>query len=128
MSTQRKWALPALFSMKCPVCLEGFVFVNKGIFPLQNLVKLKPNCDVCHQKLISESNNGGGINYALTVIVLFLNLIWYYPIFGITYKDDSIYYFLTTSAIIAIILQPWLMRISRVIYLYLYLKTGGKDQ
>ncbi|MEO6831473.1 MAG: DUF983 domain-containing protein, partial [Chitinophagaceae bacterium] len=66
-------------------------------------------------------NNGGGINYALTMILFFLNLLWYWPIFGLSYMDDSVYYFLVASSVVVILLQPWLMRLSRMIYLYLFI-------
>ena len=72
--------------------------------------------------MLFESNNGGGINYALTVILFFLNLAWYWPIFGLSYKDNSVYYYLITSILVVIAAQPWLMRISKVVYLYIYLE------
>ena len=125
MSSDRKpFVLISLFQAKCPSCRKGKVFVNKSVFPLGQLVKLKPNCEVCGQKLISEQNNGGGINYALTVMLFFLNLLWYWPIFGISYKDHSVETYLVTSIVIVVLLQPWLMRISRVIYLYFYIPYG----
>jgi hypothetical protein len=73
----------------------------------------------------SESNNGAGINYALTVILMFLNLIWYWPIFGLSYMDNSVFYFLAVSITLVVLLQPWLMRLSRMIYLYLYVSSGS---
>jgi len=121
---RRPMLLPSLFGMKCPNCRIGFVFQHKYIFPLSKTVALKENCEVCGQKLVAERNNGGGINYALTVVIFFLNLVWYWPIFGMSYEDDSIYYYLTTSIIVVVLLQPWLMRISRMLYLYLYIMFG----
>ena len=85
---------------------------------------MKPKCEVCGQKLVSESNNGGGINYALTVALFFLNLLWYWPIFGLSYKDNSVYYYLASSITVVVILQPWLMRISRMLYLYMFVSFG----
>ena len=55
-------------------------------------------------------------------MIFFLNILWYYPIFGLSYKDYSFYYFLATTTAVVIILQPWLMRLSRIIYLYIYVK------
>jgi len=72
----------------------------------------------------SESNNGGGINYALTMVLFFLNLVWYWPIFGLSYKDNSVFYFLGASLGVVILAQPYLMRLSRMIYLYLYVGFG----
>jgi hypothetical protein len=112
--------LPAIFSLKCPNCRSSVVFKNKDIFPLRELVVLKERCDLCGQVLQSERNNGGGINYALTCMLFILNLAWYWPIFGITYTDNSMYYFLVVSTLVVILVQPFLMRLSRVIYLYLW--------
>jgi hypothetical protein len=97
------------------------MFLQKGIFPLKNLLKMNSNCPHCGQKLKGESNNGPGINYALTTILLFLNIVWYYPIFGMSYKDNSIFYFLGASVLVVLLLQPFLMRLSRVLYLYILL-------
>jgi uncharacterized protein (DUF983 family) len=110
-----------IIGMKCPECRTGQLFANKSIFPLKEILKMNETCPNCHQKLKTESNNGPGINYALTVILLFLNIFWYYPIFGLSYKDNSIFYFLAASTLVVILLQPFLMRISRVLYLYILL-------
>ncbi len=113
--------LPSLLANKCPNCREGAVFEQKGIFPLSRLLRIHPRCPHCGQKLLHERNNGAGINYALTVMLTFLNLVWYWPIFGLSYRDNSVYYFLATSITIVLLLQPWLMRLSRMIYLYLFI-------
>ena len=124
-STSKKPMLvPALFSMKCPSCRQSTVFVNKSIFPLSKCLALKDECEVCGEKMKSESNNGGGINYALSMVLFFLNLLWYWPIFGLSYKDNSVYYYLGSSTLVVILLQPYLMRLSRMFYLYLYVGFG----
>lgn len=125
MSAEKKPAmLPAMLAMKCPSCRKGFVYKNKSYVPLGKCLELKEECEVCGQKLISERNNGGGINYALTAALIFLNLCWYWPIFGLRYDDNSVVYYLITSVSIALIMQPFLMRLSRMIYLYLYVAFG----
>jgi len=121
---QKPMLLPALLTMKCPSCRKSTVFLNKSLFPLGKCLALKDECEVCGQRMKSESNNGGGINYALSMVLFFLNLCWYWPIFGLSYQDNSVYYYLITSTIVVILLQPWLMRISRMLYLYLYVSFG----
>lgn len=123
--SKRPNLLVALLTMKCPSCRKTHVFVHKSIFPLGELVLLKDECEVCGQKMKSEKNNGGGINYALTVLLFFLNLCWYWPIFGLSYKDDSVVHYLITSIIVVLLAQPYLMRLSRMIYLYLYVGFGN---
>lgn len=122
---KRPGLLAALFTMKCPSCRRETVFVNKSMFPLGKLVELKDECGVCGQRFKSERNNGGGINYALTVLLFFLNLCWYWPIFGLSYEDNSVWEYLIVSTIIVVIAQPYLMRLSRMIYLYLYVGFGN---
>ena len=108
--------------MRCPACRKSFVFVNRSIFPLGKCLNLVDNCKVCGQKLQLESNNGSGINYALTMILFFLNIFWYWPIFGLSYKDNSFFFFLTASVTVVIVVQPWLTRYSRIIFLYFLIK------
>ena len=110
--------LVSFCKMKCPACREGYVFQNKGILPLSGCLDLVKNCTACGQNIQIESNNGGGINYALTMMLFFLNILWYWPIFGISYKDNSFIYFLFSSIFVVILVQPWLMRYSRIIFLY----------
>jgi uncharacterized protein (DUF983 family) len=116
--------LLGLLRYRCPNCHKGKVFYNKSVFPLNKCLKLNDQCEVCGQKMLFESNNGGGINYALTVMLFMLNICWYWPIFGMSYKDNSIYYYLITSVTVVILVQPWLMRLSRVIYLYIFLAVN----
>ena len=122
MSDKRPALLPSIVRMKCPKCRKGNVFANKHIFPLDTCLKMVDNCSVCGYKMVNEANNGPGINYALTIIIFFLNILWYWPIFGLSYKDNSYYYFLITTTVVVILLQPWFMRISRIIYLYMFVK------
>lgn len=108
--------------MRCPKCRKGFVFSNKSILPLGKCLDLVDNCKVCGQKMQMESNNGGGINYALTMMLFFLNILWYWPIFGMSYKDNSFIYFIFASVAVVVFVQPWLMRYSRMIFLYFLIK------
>lgn len=125
--------LSGLFGLKCPNCRKGFVFVNKGVFPLSKTTLLKENCDVCGQKLMFEKNNGAGMNYALTVIVFFLNLSWYCPLYlwlktnpkEHWYENNSVEWYLVSSIFVVLLVQPWLMRLSRMFYLYMYVGSGA---
>lgn len=100
------------------------------MFPLSKCLALKDECEICGEKMKSESNNGGGINYALTMLLFFLNLLWYWPVFssspvlGLSYKNNSVFYFLGISTFVVILAQPYLMRLSRMVYLYLYVGFG----
>ncbi|MCD6063986.1 MAG: hypothetical protein K0R82_1897 [Flavipsychrobacter sp.] len=119
--------LPSMLQMKCPKCRRGRMFVNKSVFPLGKMLDMPDRCPVCGQKMELEVGfyyGTGYVSYALSVALFFFNLIWYWSIFGLSYKDNSIFYYLITSVTIVIVLQPWLMRFSRVLYLYMFVKYG----
>lgn len=118
-------AILSLLRARCPACHQACVFTQPTIFPLGTCLRIHDDCPACNYRIKGEANNGPGINYALTVIILFGNLAWYWPLFGISYKDNSIYYFLAVSIGVVVALQPWLMRLSRMIYLYLVRWSAG---
>lgn len=103
------------------------MFCNRSFFPLSKLMDMPERCAVCGQKMELEIGfyyGTGYVSYGLTVLLIGACFIAYWLILGLSYKDDSILYALATSVLIAILLQPWLMRMSRVLYLYMFVKYG----
>ena len=127
MPDEKPPLLPSMLKLKCPNCRKGDMFINKSIFPLNRMLDMPERCSVCGQKMELEVGfyyGTGYVSYALSVALFFINLAWYWLIFGISVMDNSIFYYLITSISIVVLLQPWLMRISRVLYLYMFVKYG----
>ncbi len=127
MSQEKPPLLSSILRMKCPNCRKGDMFCRGSVFPLGDLLKMPDHCEVCGQKMELEIGfyyGTGYVSYGLTVALLAACFVAYWIIFGLSYKDYSIYYALGSSVAIAILLQPWLMRISRVLYLYMFVKYG----
>ena len=127
MSDAKPALLPSILKMKCPNCRKGNMFCTPGIFPLKDLLKMPERCEVCGQKMELEVGfyyGTGYVSYGLTVGLIAACFITYWVIFGLSYKDNSIFYALGSSIAISLLLQPWLMRISRVLYLYMFVKYG----
>ena len=116
------FVLTSLMKEKCPKCRKGNIFVNKHILPLKDCLKTVDYCDVCQQKIKVEANYGQGMNFVFIFIIFAFNLLWYCPLIGLSFKDNSIYYYIAVSVFMIAILQPWLMRFSRVLFLYLVIK------
>ena len=103
------------------------MITTPSIFPLRDLLRMPERCKVCGQKMELEVGfyyGTGYVSYGLTVALIFACFITYWLIFGLSYKDNSIFYALGASIAISVLLQPWLMRISRVLYLYMFVKYG----
>lgn len=125
--TDKPALLPSIFKMKCPNCRKGDMFCNKSIFPLGKMLEMPERCSVCGQKMEIEVGfyyGTGYVSYGLTVGLLGVLFVAYWLIFGLSYKDYSVFYALGSSVAIVLLLQPWLMRISRVLYLYMFVKYG----
>lgn len=82
-------------------------------------------CPECGQKMELEPGfyyGTGYVSYGLSVGVLAAVFIAYAALFGLSYMDNSIFIALAAAVAICLLLQPWLMRISRVLYLYMFVK------
>ncbi len=114
--------LISLLKEKCPKCRKGNIFINKHILPLKDCLQTVDNCPVCMQKIKVENNYGQGMNFVFIFILFLFNLLWYWPLIGLSFKDNSIYYYIAISTVMVLVLQPWLMRFSRVLFLYLVIR------
>ena len=127
MAESKPALLPSLLAMKCPNCRKGQMFTNKSMFPLNKMLDMPERCTVCGQKMELEVGfyyGTGYVSYGITVAILGVLFVLYWLIFGLSYKDNSIFYALGSSVTIVLLMQPWLMRISRVLYLYGFVKYG----
>jgi hypothetical protein len=91
------------------------------------MLKMPDKCAECGQKMELEVGfyyGTGYVSYGLTLALLATCFVAYAIIFGLSYKDNSIFYALGFSVAVALVLQPWLMRMSRVLYLYMFVKYG----
>ena len=109
-----------LFSIvknKCPRCHEGDFFVSSNPLDFKGNLKIHENCPKCDLKYMIEPSFFYGamyVSYALTVAIavatfvicqlLDLNLVWT----------------LATIVIVLILMIPYLVRISRLIYINMF--------
>lgn len=117
----------SMLGMKCPKCRKGNMFTNKSIFPLNKFMQMPERCPECGQKMELEVGfyyGTGYVSYALAVAVSVFNLIWYWLIFDLSFDDNSLYWYFGVDIVILILMQPWLMRMARVLYLYMFVKYG----
>ena len=116
----------SILSMRCPRCRRGEMFVQSNTYKnlsMKNIFNMHEVCPVCKQKYDMEPGfwyGTGYVSYALTVAICVATFIAWWVLVGISIKDNSIFYWLIANGIILLVLQPWLMRLSRVIYLYFF--------
>jgi len=91
---------------------------------LGKCLEIEEHCAHCGHKIKAEHNFGQGMNFVFIIAIFIVTLLVYWPLFGISFMDNSIFYYLATGVLLSILLQPWLMRFSRVLFLYLVTPYG----
>ena len=114
--------------MKCPRCRRGPMFNNSNPYSslkLSKIFDMPEHCPVCHQKYDMEQGfwyGTGYVSYALAVAVSVATFVAWYVLIGVSINDNRVFWWLGTNTVALIVLQPWLMRLSRVIYIYFFVK------
>ena len=82
-------------------------------------------CPECNQPFELEVGfwyGTGYVSYALTVAFSLASFVAWWVLIGMSTNDDRFFWWLGINIFLLIVLQPWLMRLSRVIYLYFFVK------
>jgi hypothetical protein len=99
------------------------MFKDKNPYHLKRIFDMPERCPVCNQKYELETGfwfGTGYVSYALAVAFSVATLIAYWVLIGISWEDNSVFIWLGVNGVLLAALQPWMMRISRVIYLYFF--------
>jgi hypothetical protein len=110
---------------RCPRCRRGPLFVVGNPYRLKTTTKMHQHCPVCGQPTEIEVGfyyGTGYVSYALTVALSVATFIAWWVIIGISINDNSVYWWLTINSILLVLLQPWLMRISRSLWISWFVK------
>lgn len=122
----------SVLTMKCPRCRRGSMFTHPNPYKnlsLKHIFDMPERCSVCGQKFDLEPGfwyGTGYVSYALAVALSVATFVAWYVLIGVSTEDNRIFYWLVLNSVILLILQPWLMRLSRVIYM-LFFVTYDKN-
>jgi uncharacterized protein (DUF983 family) len=120
--------LKNIFSFKCPRCHEGDLFVNKW-YNFSNGNKMVECCSVCGQRTELEPgfyHGTGYVSYALTVGFSIVTFVIWEIATGYTFKNIEIFWWFPINVGALLLMQPWLMRLSRIIWLTAFYKGDDK--
>jgi hypothetical protein len=117
----------SILTMRCPRCRQGDMFTHKNPYKklkLSYILEMPEACPVCKQKFNLEVGfwyGTGYVSYALTVLLSGITFVAWWMAIGISTDDNRIFYWLIFNTIVIIVLQPWLMRLSRAVYIYFFI-------
>jgi uncharacterized protein (DUF983 family) len=111
--------------MKCPRCRKGRMFRNSNPWNLKKVFDMPPHCEECGQPFELEVGFWYGtayVSYALSVALSVSTFVAWWVLIGMSTSDNRFFWWLGINIFLLIVLQPWLMRLSRVIYLYFFVR------
>lgn len=115
----------SLLGNRCSRCRTGKMFKHPLSINLKQNMQMHDKCPVCGQQFEIEVGfyyGTGYVSYALTVAISVAIFIAYWVFIGISIDDNSLYYYLGVNILILAILQPYLMRLSRAIWLSFFVR------
>jgi uncharacterized protein (DUF983 family) len=120
-------SLWSIFTNKCPRCRRGDMFKNKSGYSklsLKHIFAMPEKCGICKQQFDMETGFWVGtsyVSYALTVAISVATFVAWFVLIGFGLEDKRIYWWLGLNAVFLLLLQPWLMRLSRVLYIRFFI-------
>ena len=114
-----------LIKCKCPRCRIGDMFRDSNPWHLKNTMKMNKECPVCKQPLDIEVGFYFGssyVSYALTIALSVATFIAWWIFVGISINDNRVLYWLPVNAFFILLLQPYLMRVSRTGWLAFFVR------
>ena len=86
---------------------------------------MHPDCPVCGQRFELEVGFWYGtsyVSYALSVALSVATFVAWYVLVGMSVRDNRFFWWMGLNIVLLIVLQPWLMRISRTIWVNFFVK------
>ncbi|MGQ0738629.1 MAG: DUF983 domain-containing protein [Bacteroidota bacterium] len=121
----RRGYLSSSLGCRCPRCREGKLFKNPVSFRFKKTMEMNKTCPVCGQPSEIEVGFYYGtsyVSYVLTVALSVATLVAWYVIIGMSTSDSRFFYWLGFNAVFLLLLQPWLMRLSRSLWISWFVK------
>ncbi|HET9056533.1 MAG TPA: DUF983 domain-containing protein [Chitinophagaceae bacterium] len=115
----------SMLMLRCPRCRRGRMFNNYSPYNFKHTLDMKNTCPVCGQKMEPEIGfwyGTGYVSYALAVAISVTSFIASVILFRVTFMDNSILWWLGANSFFLIVIQPWLMRFSRSVYIHFFVK------
>ena len=107
-------------SCRCPRCREGKLFRHNTSIRFKKNMLMNKECPVCGQPTEIEVGFYYGtsyVSYALSVAISVASLLVWWALIGLSTSDNRFFFWLGFNALLLIILQPWLMRFSRSLWI-----------
>ena len=118
----------SILTLRCPRCRRGSMFKHKNPykkFSIDYMLDSYTYCPVCGQKFKLEPGFWFGTSYVSYGIMVFISAITFFlwwVIIGFSKNDNLLIDWLITNAVIIFLFQPFVMRLSRLLFLGFFIR------
>lgn len=109
----------------CPRCREGKLFEKPLTLKFSGFLKMNKNCPVCGQPTELEVGFFYGtsyVSYMLAVALSVASAVAWWLFIGFSLQDNRFIYWIIFNSILLVVSQPWMMRLSRSMWLSWFVK------
>ncbi len=113
----------SLFTLKCPRCRRGPMFTDPNAWKLRRTLKMPERCPECSQPFELEVGfwyGTGYVSYGLSFFFSVATFLAWWVLVGLSTEDSRFFLWMGLNAFFLVVLQPWIMRLSRVVWLYCF--------
>ena len=117
--------LMTVLTNKCPRCRQGHLYKEKNPYKLKTVVVMNETCPVCGQPTDLEVGFYYGtsyVSYALAIALCVASFIAWWLLIGFSLKDSRFFWWMGINALLLVVMQPPLMRLSRTLWLSWFVK------
>ncbi|RYZ53955.1 MAG: DUF983 domain-containing protein [Chitinophagaceae bacterium] len=112
--------LAATLGCWCPRCREGKLFRYSMSLRLKKNMEMYDRCPVCGQPTDIEVGfyyGTGYVSYLLGIFFTLASLLLWFLTIGFSFKDNRFLSWIIINSVALFLIQPWLMRFSRSLWL-----------
>jgi uncharacterized protein (DUF983 family) len=123
-SQPRPNILWSVFTNRCPRCRQGKLYANPNPYAFKGDT-MYTHCPVCGQRYHLHTGfffGTGYVSYALSIAVMAAVFVAWGVLFGLSFNDNSLLWCFGVATAILIILQPVLQRLSRSMWIAMFVK------
>jgi uncharacterized protein (DUF983 family) len=117
--------LATVLSCRCPRCREGRLFQHPLSIRLGRNMTMNERCPVCGQFTDIEVGfyyGTGYVSYLIALLITVFSFLLWFLVVGFSFKDQRFAWWLGFNTLLLAVLQPWLMRFSRSLWLSFFIK------
>jgi uncharacterized protein (DUF983 family) len=118
----------SILQNKCTRCRRGKLYQYDNAYNLKKFMIMNEKCSVCGQPLDMEPGFYYGTNmvsYTLAVFICVFTFFLWWATIGFSLTDKRFFWWIGANAILLILLQPPLMRLSRTVWLSFFVRYSS---